>query len=87
MNVYYIMCYITVICNLTLGFSLIFILDILKNNNLMFHYLLLYLLITNCKQCNTKEIIHKMYIFNSLLYCFKCSMEKLKINRFNKNIN
>jgi len=44
MNVYYIMCYITVICNLTLGFSLIFILDILKNNNLMFHYLLLYLL-------------------------------------------
>jgi len=43
--------------------------------------------ITNCKQCNTKEIIYKMYIFNNLLYCFKCSMEKLKINRFNKNIN
>ena len=21
--------------------------------------------ITNCKQCNKKEIIHKMYIFNS----------------------
>ena len=45
MNVYYIMCYITVICNLTLGFSLIFILDILKNNNLMFHYLLTCLIV------------------------------------------
>jgi hypothetical protein len=44
MNIYYIMCYITVIVNLILGFSLIFILDILKNNNLMPQYLLLYLL-------------------------------------------
>ena len=40
--------------------------------------------ITNCKHCNTKEIIYKMFIFNNLLYCFKCSMENLKIN---KNIN
>jgi hypothetical protein len=22
-----------------------------------------------------------MFIFNNLLYCFKCSMEKLKINK------
>jgi len=42
--------------------------------------------IINCKQCNTKEIIYEMFIFNNLLYCFKCSIEKLKINRFNKNI-
>ena len=41
----------------------------------------------HCKQCNKKEITYNMYIFNNLLYCFKCSMEKLKINRFNKNIN
>jgi len=41
---------------------------------------------TNCKHCNTKEITYNMFIFNNLLYCFKCSMEKLKINRFNKNI-
>ena len=43
--------------------------------------------ITNCKHCNTKEIIYKMFIFNNLLYCFKCSMENLKINKINKNIN
>ena len=36
--------------------------------------------IINCKQCNTKEITFNMYIFNNLLYCFKCSMEKLKYN-------
>ena len=41
----------------------------------------------HCKQCNKKEITYNMYIFNNLLYCFKCCMEKLKINRFNKNIN
>jgi len=34
----------------------------------------------HCKQCNTKQIIYKMYIFNNLLYCFKCSIEKLKNN-------
>jgi len=43
--------------------------------------------ITNCKHCNAKEIIYKMFIFNNLLYCFKCSMENLKINKINKNIN
>jgi Zn finger protein HypA/HybF involved in hydrogenase expression len=34
-----------------------------------------------CKQCNEKEITYNMFIFNNLLYCFKCSMEKLKINK------
>ena len=44
MNKYYIMCYITVIVNLMLGFSFIFLIDELRYNNLMFTYLLLYLL-------------------------------------------
>jgi late competence protein required for DNA uptake (superfamily II DNA/RNA helicase) len=34
--------------------------------------------IINCKHCNRKEIIYKMFLFNSILYCFKCSMIKLK---------
>ena len=69
MNVYYIMCYITVICNLTLGFSLIFILDILKNNNLMFHYLLLYLLTCLIVICLHK--IAETYDFNLKYKSFK----------------
>ena len=36
--------------------------------------------IINCKQCNKKEHIKRMFIFSSFLYCFKCSMEKLKNN-------
>ena len=40
----------------------------------------------SCHICYRKEIIYKMFIFNNLLHCFHCSMEKLKINRFNKNI-
>jgi len=36
--------------------------------------------ITNCKQCNVKEHINRMFIFNNILYCFKCSLEKLKNN-------
>ena len=44
MNKYYIMCYMTVIVNLILGFSFIFLIDELNYNNLMFTYLLLYLL-------------------------------------------
>ena len=36
--------------------------------------------ITKCKGCNKKEISFNMFIFNNLLYCFKCSMEKLKNN-------
>ena len=35
---------------------------------------------TNCKHCNTKEITYNMFIFNNLLYCFKCSIERLKNN-------
>ena len=62
MNKYYIMCYITVIVNLILGFSLIFILDILKNNNLMPQYLLLYLLTCLIIICLHK--IAETYEFN-----------------------
>jgi len=36
--------------------------------------------ITKCKECNKKEHIKRMFIFNNVLYCFKCSMEKLKNN-------
>ena len=43
--------------------------------------------IEHCKKCNSKQIIYNMYMFNNILYCFKCSMENLKINKINKNIN
>ena len=36
--------------------------------------------LTACKSCNKKEVTFNMFIFNNLLYCFKCSMEKLKNN-------
>ena len=36
--------------------------------------------ITKCKGRNKKEISFNMFIFNNILYCFKCSMEKLKNN-------
>ncbi len=36
--------------------------------------------IINCKGCNKKEISFNMFIFDNILYCFKCSMEKLKNN-------
>ena len=36
--------------------------------------------ITKCKECNKKEILKDMFIFSNFLYCFKCSMEKLKNN-------
>lgn len=36
--------------------------------------------IIHCKECNKKEISFNMFIFNNFLYCFKCSMEKLKNN-------
>ena len=34
--------------------------------------------ITKCKGCNKKEISFNMFIFDNVLYCFKCSIEKLK---------
>jgi len=40
--------------------------------------------IEHCKKCNTKQVIYNMYIFNNLLYCFKCSMEKLKKNNIKR---
>ena len=43
--------------------------------------------VEHCKKCNSKQIIYNMYMFNNILYCFKCSMENLKINKINKNIN
>jgi len=36
--------------------------------------------VEHCKKCNSKQVIYNMYIFNNLLYCFKCSLEKLKNN-------
>jgi len=44
MNKYHILSFITAICNLILGFSFIFFIDILRYKDLMFQYLLLYLL-------------------------------------------
>ena len=31
-----------------------------------------------CFICKRIEVIHKMFIFSKQLYCFQCSMEKLK---------
>lgn len=31
-----------------------------------------------CFMCKTEHIIHKMFIFDKQLYCFKCSMDRLK---------
>ena len=36
--------------------------------------------VEHCKNCNSKQVIYNMYIFNNILYCFKCSLEKLKNN-------
>jgi len=63
MNKYYIMCYITVICNLTLGISFIFFIDELRYNNLMLQYFLLYLLTMLIAICLYK--IGNTYEFNS----------------------
>ncbi len=37
-----------------------------------------------CFICKRIEVIHKMFIFGKQLYCFQCSMEKLK-KEDNKN--
>ena len=44
MNKYHAMGVITTLCNLALGFSFIFLIDELRNNDLMLQYFLLYLL-------------------------------------------
>lgn len=44
MNIYYITSFITALANLILGISFIFFIDILKYNDLMFKYFVLYLL-------------------------------------------
>jgi len=62
MNKYYIMCYITVICNLIMGFGFIFLIDELRYNNLRFTYLLLYLLTCLIVICLHK--IAETYDFN-----------------------
>ena len=31
-----------------------------------------------CFICKRIEVIHKMFIFSKQLYCFQCSIEKLK---------
>ena len=44
MNIYYITSFISALANLTLGISFIFFIDILKYNDLMLKYFVLYLL-------------------------------------------
>ena len=44
MNRYHILSFITVMCNLILGFSFIFLIDELRYNNLLLQYFILYLL-------------------------------------------
>ena len=62
MNRYYIMCYMTVIVNLILGFSFIFLIDELRYNNLIIQYTLLYLLTCLIVICLHK--IAETYDFN-----------------------
>jgi len=62
MNRYHILGFITVICNLTLGFSFIFFIDILRYKDLMLQYLLLYLLTMIIAIC--LYIIGDTYEFN-----------------------
>lgn len=40
---------------------------------------------SKCSNCKQDNIIYNMFIFNNLLYCFKCSMNKLKNMRRNQN--
>ena len=40
---------------------------------------------SKCNTCKQDNIIYNMFIFNNLLYCFKCSMDKLKNKRKNQN--
>lgn len=62
MNRYHILGFITVICNLTLGISFIFFIDILRYKDLMLQYLLLYLLTMLIAIC--LYIIGDTYEFN-----------------------
>ena len=62
MNRYHILSFITAICNLILGFSFIFFIDILNYKDLMFQYFLLYLLTMLITICLHK--IGNVYEFN-----------------------
>ena len=62
MNRYHILSFITVVCNLILGFSFIFLIDELRYNNLMLQYFLLYLLTMLIAICLYK--IGNVYEFN-----------------------
>lgn len=62
MNIYYITSFISASANLTLGISFIFFIDILKYNDLMFKYFVLYLLTMLISVCLYK--IGNEYDFN-----------------------
>ena len=62
MNRYHVLGFITVICNLTLGISFIFFIDILRYKDLMLQYFLLYLLTMLIAICLYK--IGNVYEFN-----------------------
>ena len=62
MNIYYITSIISTLANLTLGISFIFFIDILKYNELMFKYFVLYLLTMLIAVCLYK--IGNEYDFN-----------------------
>jgi len=62
MNRYHILSFITVMCNLILGFSFIFLIDELRYNNLLLQYFILYLLTMLISICLYK--IGNVYEFN-----------------------
>ena len=62
MNIYYITSFISASANLILGISFIFFIDILKYNDLMFKYFVLYLLTLKKKVILYLKIF---FIFNN----------------------
>jgi len=62
MNRYHILSFITVVCNVILGFSFIFLIDELRYNNLLLQYFILYLLTMLISICLYK--IGNVYEFN-----------------------
>jgi len=63
MNMYHGMALITTLCNLVLGISFIFLIDMLRANELMLQYFILYLLTMAITVCLWK--ISNEYDFNS----------------------
>ena len=77
MNRYHILSFITVVCNVILGFSFIFLIDELRYNNLLLQYFILYLLTMLISICLYK--IGNVYEFNLK---YSSTVKRDKYNKF-----